>query len=138
MSKDICYYHYTPHYKSVIYNDGSYATIVDKVEKDDTAINKVVLNDNSINDSTKFICVKTDTSGIFHINKKCLINTKKVSKTEYNYTFVAPEPKYDKNGNCISGEYTPRAILKIATKGVKLVIPDNDNTATSYELAIHN
>ena len=74
----------------------------------------------------------------FHINKKCLISTKKVSKTEYNYTFAAPEPKYDKNGNCISGEYTPRAILKIATKGVKLVIPDNDNTATSYELAIHN
>ena len=70
---------------------------------------------------------------IFHINKNCLINTKKVSKTEYNYTFVAPEPKYDKNGNCISGDYIPRARLIIEENGsFYLVIPKENNTATKY------
>ena len=134
MSRDICYYHVADKYSAVIYSDGKSAINNDnKKEHDSNFFYNTELVDLSTLDPTKYICENTYSSGTYYINKDYIEKVKDITKKEYNTLFIAPEPKYDKNGNCISGDYIPRARLIIEENGsFSLVIPKENNTATKY------
>ena len=138
MSREVCYYHFTDNFNSIIYTDGNYSIINNDFEKDSNFIYSNDTINTSTLDPNKYICEKTDHSGIYYINKSYIEKTKDINKKEYNSIFVKPEDKFDKNGNCISGDYIPRAKFHIEENGsYSLVIPKENNTATKYIFSCH-
>ena len=137
MNREVCYYHFTDNFNSVIYTDGNYSIInTNKEDINFTYTNDLV--DVSSLDMNKYIFEKTNHSGNYYINKSYIEKINTMNKKEYNSIFVKPEDKFDKNGNCISGEYTPRAKVILEENGnFSLVIPKENDTATKYIFSCH-